>query len=107
MYAAELMAGYTMTRKRAIKIIMAVTGHGDKRAASNTFDMVKKCIVGNPSNADVCYRTLAPIYNKASADPEPCFYTFRTIARAWLLAKLLRDRYGTGIGGTLIGDAEV
>lgn len=95
-----------MTRKKAIKTIMSVTCHGDKRAASDTFDMVKKCIVGNPSNADVCFRALALIYNRASADPEPCFYTFRTIARAWLFAKLLRDRYGTGIGGTLIGNAE-
>lgn len=95
-----------MTRKKAIKTIMSVTGHGDKRAASDTFDMVKKCIVGNPSNADVCFRVLALIYNRASADPEPCFYTLGTIARAWLLAKLLRYRYGTGIGGTLIGDAE-
>lgn len=95
-----------MTRKKAIKTIMSVTGHGDKRAASDTFDMVKKCIVGNPSNADVCFRALALIYNRASADPEPCFYTFRTIARAWLFAKLLRDRYGTGIGGPLVGEAE-
>ena len=95
-----------MTRKKAIKTIMSVTGHGDKRAASDTFDMVKKCIVGNPSNADVCYRTLALIYNKASADPEPCFYTFRTIARAWVSAKLLRLLYGSRVGGTLIGDAE-
>lgn len=31
-----------MTRKKAIKTIMSVTGHGDKRAASDTFDMVKK-----------------------------------------------------------------
>lgn len=55
-----------MTRKKAIKTIMSVTGHGDKRAASDTFDMVKKCIVGNPSNADVCFRALALIYNRAS-----------------------------------------
>ena len=72
-----------MTRKKAIKTIMSVTGHGDKRAASDTFDMVKKCIVGNPSNADVCFRALALIYNRASADPEPRFYTFRTIAHDW------------------------
>lgn len=95
-----------MTRKKAIKTIMSVTGHGDKRAANKAFDNVKKCLAGNPRNADVCYRALALIYNRASADPGPCFYTFRTIARAWLFAKLLRDRYGTGIGGTLIGDAE-
>lgn len=31
-----------MTRKKAIKTIMSVTCHGDKRAASYTFDMVKK-----------------------------------------------------------------
>lgn len=31
-----------MTRKKAIKTIMSVTCHGDKRAASDTFDMVKK-----------------------------------------------------------------
>lgn len=95
-----------MTRKKAIKTIMAVTTHGDKRAADNTFDAVKKHLAGNPSNATVLYRTLILINNRASADPKPCFYTFKTIARAWLFAELLRDRYGTGIGGTLIGDAE-
>lgn len=40
-----------MTRKKAIKTIMAVTTHGDKRAADNTFDAVKKHLAGNPSNA--------------------------------------------------------
>ncbi len=33
-----------MTRKKAIKTIMSVTGHGDKRAASDTFDMVKNVL---------------------------------------------------------------
>ena len=58
---------------------MSVTCHGDKRAANNTFDAVKKHIAGNPSNVTVLYRTLALIYNRASADPEPGFYTFKTI----------------------------
>lgn len=33
-----------MTRKKAIKTIMSVTCHGDKRAASYTFDMVKNVL---------------------------------------------------------------
>lgn len=37
-----------MTRKKAIKTIMAVTTHGDKRAADNTFDAVKKHLAGTP-----------------------------------------------------------
>ena len=40
-----------MTRKKAIKTIMSVTGHGDKRAANKAFDNVKKCLAGNPRNA--------------------------------------------------------
>lgn len=55
-----------MTRKKAIKTIMAVTTHGDKRAADNTFDAVKKHLAGNPSNATVLYRTLILINNRAS-----------------------------------------
>ena len=31
-----------MTRKKAIKTVMSVTGHGDKRAANKAFDNVKK-----------------------------------------------------------------
>lgn len=95
-----------MTRKKAIKTIMAVTTHGDKRAAGNTFDAVKKHLAGNPSNATVLYRTLILINNRASRDPEPSFYTFTVIMRASIYAKLMRDHYGPGVGGKLIGDAE-
>ena len=96
-----------MTRKKAIKTIMAVTHHGDKRAASVTFDAVKKHLAGNPSNADVLFRTLLLIYNRASADPEPGFYTFATITRAWVYAKNLQINYGSNVGGKLIEKAEM
>ena len=59
-----------MTRKKAIKTIMSVTGHGDKRAANKAFDNVKKCLAGNPRNADVCYRVICFIYNAANSDPD-------------------------------------
>lgn len=95
-----------MTRKKAIKTIMSVTCHGDSRAASDTFAAVKKHIAGNPSNVTVLYRVLALIYNRASADPEPSFYTFKTITRAWLFAADLRFRYGRKVGGTLIKETE-
>lgn len=35
-----------MTRKKAIKTIMSVTGHGDKRAANKAFDNVKNALPG-------------------------------------------------------------
>ena len=96
-----------MTRKKAIKTIMSVTGHGDKRAANKAIDNVKKCLAGNPRNADVCFRVICFIYNAANSDPDgPDVYAYKTLMRAWVSAKRLRLRYGTGIGGTLIGDAE-
>ena len=95
-----------MTRKKAIKTIMAVTHHGDKRAASVTFDAVKKHLAGNPSNATILYRTLILIYNRARRDPEPSFYTFTVIVRAGAYAKLLSIKYGPNMRGTLIDDAE-
>lgn len=95
-----------MTRKKAIKTIMSVTCHGDKRAANNTFDVVKKHIAGNPSNVAVLYRVLALIYNRACADPEPSFYTFKTIVRAWAFAENLRLHYGREVDRTLIKETE-
>lgn len=96
-----------MTRKKAIKTIMSVTGHGDKRAANKAFDNVKKCLAGNPRNADVCYRVICFIYNVANSDPDGTdVHAYKTIMRAWVSAKLLRLRYGSRVGGTLIGDAE-
>ena len=95
-----------MTRKKAIKTIMAVTTHGDKRAADNTFDAVKNSSVAGVSCKMFLYRTLILINNRASRDPEPSFYTFTVIMRASIYAKLMRDHYGPGVGGKLIGDAE-
>ena len=96
-----------MTRKKAIKTIMSVTGHGDKRAANKAFDNVKKCLAGNPRNADVCYRVICFIYNAANSDPDgPDVHAYKTIMRASIYAKLMRDYYGPGVGGKLIGDAE-
>ena len=37
--AAELLRNEIMTRKKAIKTIMSVTGHGDKRAANKALTM--------------------------------------------------------------------
>lgn len=47
-----------MTRKRAIKIIMAATCCGNRRWAEDVFAYAKRHIIGNPSNADVCYRVM-------------------------------------------------
>lgn len=95
-----------MTRKKAIKTIMSVTCHGDSRAANDTFAAVKKHITGNPSNVTVLYRVLALIYSRASVDPEPSFYTFKTITRAWLFANNLRIRYGRKACRILIEETE-
>lgn len=47
------------------------------------------------------------IYNAANSDPDgPDAHAYKTIMRAWVSAKLLRLRYGSRVGGTLIGDAE-
>lgn len=52
-----------MTRKKAIKIIMAVTQNGDRRWANYAFDAAKRFIARNPSNADCCFRVLCYIQN--------------------------------------------
>lgn len=95
-----------MTRKKAIKTIMSVTCHGDRRAANDTFAAVKKHTAGNPSNVTVLYRVLALIYSRACADPEPSFYTFKTIVRAWAFAENLRLHYGRKVDRTLIKETE-
>ena len=47
------------------------------------------------------------IYNAANSDPDgPDVHAYKTIMRAWVSAKLMRDHYGSRVGGTLIGDAE-
>lgn len=47
------------------------------------------------------------IYNAANSDPDgPDVYAYKTLMRAWVSAKRLRLRYGPGVGGKLIGDAE-
>lgn len=47
------------------------------------------------------------IYNAANSDPDgPDVHTYKTLIRAWVFAKRLRLRYGSRVGGTLIGDAE-
>lgn len=52
-----------MTRKKAIKIIMAVTHCGNRRWVNDAFNTVKKHIAGNPNNVDVCFRVLCYICN--------------------------------------------
>ena len=55
-----------MTKKRAIKIIMAATCCGNRRWAEDMFVDAKSKIAGKPRNADVCYRVICCIYNISS-----------------------------------------
>lgn len=89
-----------MTKKRAIKIIMAATCCGNRRWASEIFAESKKNIDGFPSNADVCYRVVCLIYN-VSCKPE---YEASTSLMAHSVALQLRSLYGPGVGGKLIED---
>ena len=89
-----------MTRKKAIKIIMAVTQNGDRRWANYAFDAAKRFIARNPSNADCCFRVLCYIQN-TSIQGGFDIMSFR----AFLIARLLRRRYGPILGGTLVDPA--
>ena len=94
-----------MTRKKAIKTIMAVTHYGNRSWANKLFDYVKKQMVENSSNVNICYRALCMIYNTTMSEPNPQ----NAIAglRSWLMGKRFRDRYGKYIGGKLLADEEV
>ena len=94
-----------MTKKKAIKSIMAVTHHGNRSWANKSFDYVKKQMVQNSSNLDICYRTLCMIYNTTMSEPNPQ----NAIAglRSWRMGKRFRDHYGKYIGGKLLADVEV
>ena len=94
-----------MTRKKAIKTIMAVTHHGNRSWANKLFDYVKKQMVENSNNVDVCYRALCMIYNTSMSEPSP--QNAIGGLRAWLMGKRFRDRYGIYIGGKLLADVEV
>ena len=59
-----------MTKKRAIKIIMAATCCGNRRWAEDMFMDAKSKIAGKPRNVDVCYRVICCIYNIRSAAAE-------------------------------------
>lgn len=58
-----------MTKKRAIKIIMAATCCGNRSWAEDMFMDAKSKIAGKPRNVDVCYRVICCIYN-ISCEPE-------------------------------------
>lgn len=91
-----------MTKKRAIKIIMAATCCGNRRWAEDMFTDAKSKIAGKPRNADVCYRVICLIYNiSCSAE-----YEKSTSLRAWSIAARLKELYGPGLGGKLIDDLE-
>lgn len=89
-----------MTKKRAIKIIMAATCCGNRSWAEDVFMDAKSKIAGKPRNADVCYRVVCLIYN-VSCKPE---YEASTSLMAHSVALQLRSLYGPGIGGKLIED---
>lgn len=91
-----------MTKKRAIKIIMAATCCGNRRWAEDMFVDAKSKIAGKPRNADVCYRVICCIYN-ISCEPE---YEKSTSLMAWSIVARLRELYGPGLGGKLIDDLE-
>lgn len=91
-----------LTRKKAIKIVMSVTGCGNKRWVSDAFDTVKSHIAGNPSNADVCFRLLYQILNLC---PQVGFSMTAIMAYRWMC--VLIRLYGPTIGGTTIHEAEV
>ena len=90
-----------LTQKRAIKIVMHVTGCGNKRWVNDAFDTVKKHIAGNPSNADVCYRLLCQICNSC---PKVGFSWTAIMAYRW--SCVLLRLYGQNVGGTLLDNAE-
>lgn len=94
-----------MTKKKAIKMIMAVTHYGNRSWANNLFDYVKKQMVENSSNVNICYRALCMIYNTTMSEPSQQ----NAVAGlwSWLMGKRFRDRYGKDIGGKLLADVEV
>lgn len=87
-----------MTKKRAIKIIMAATCCGNRRWAEDMFMYAKSKIAGKPRNVDACYRVICCIYNTSSR-PE---YKKSTSLMAHSIAMQLKDLYGPGVGGKLL-----
>lgn len=88
-----------MTRKRAIKIIMAATCCGNRRWAEDVFAYAKRHIIGNPSNADVCYRVMCYIYN--TTNKSRAHYDENTM-RSHSIAMRLREHYGVDVGGVVV-----
>ena len=91
-----------MTKKRAIKIIMAATCCGNRRWAEDMFTNVKRKIAGKPRNTDVCYRVICYIFNTGYR-PE---YEKSTSLMARSIVARLRELYGPGLGGKLIDDLD-
>lgn len=91
-----------MTKKRAIKIIMAATCCGNRHWAEDMFMYAKSKIAGKPRNVDVCYRVICCIYN-ISCGPE---YEKSTSLMASSIVARLRELYGPGLGGKLIDDLD-
>ena len=93
----------TMTKKRAIKIIMAATCCGNRRWAGDMFAYAKRHIIGNPSNADVCYRVMCYIYN--TTNKSRAHYDENTM-QSHSIAMRLRELYGVDVGGVVIQGSE-
>lgn len=91
-----------MTKKKAIKILMAVSGCGNRSDMRYLFEGIKNYIAENPSNVDVTYRALCVILNMAKGGMLPPVAGVRAMRRSMLM----RLKYGDNIGGTLIDDAE-
>ena len=91
-----------MTKKRAIKIIMAATCCGNRRWAEDMFTNVKSKIAGKPRNTDVCYRVICYIFNTGYR-PE---YKKSTSLMAHSIEMQLWGLYGPGLGGKLIDDLD-
>lgn len=92
-----------MTKKRAIKIIMAATCCGNRRWAVDVFAYAKQHIIGNSSNADVCYRVMCYIYNTTNKSRE--HYDENTM-RSHSIAMRLKELYGVDVGGVVIQGSE-
>lgn len=54
-----------MTKKKAIKILMAVSGIGNRSDMRYLFEEVKSYLAGNPSNVDVTYSQAMPMFATA------------------------------------------
>jgi hypothetical protein len=91
--------GESHDEKEGNKIIMAATCCGNRRWAEDVFAYAKRHIIGNPSNADVCYRVMCYIYN--TTNKSRAHYDENTM-RSHSIAMRLRELYGVDVGGVVV-----